>query len=74
MVDTNKDAVKFHPENSIILEKWTGDIKDRTLWDLIQFLQSKTLIIWIFNIGLGLTCHHSLASTYKHKIFDQAYN
>lgn len=41
VVDTNKEAVKFHPENAIILDKWTGDIKDRTLWDLIKFLQSE---------------------------------
>ncbi len=41
VVDTNKDAVKLHPENAIILDKWNGDITDRTLWDLISFLQSK---------------------------------
>lgn len=41
VVDTNKDAVKFHPENAVILDKWTGDINDRTLWDLIPFLQSE---------------------------------
>ena len=41
MVDVNKDAVKYQPENAIVLERWTGDIHDRTLWDLIPFLQSK---------------------------------
>lgn len=41
VVDTSKDAVKFQPENAIILDKWTGDISDKTLWDLSRFLQSK---------------------------------
>ena len=42
VVDTNKEAVKFHPENAIILDKWTGDIADKSLWDLIRFLQSNS--------------------------------
>ena len=40
MVDTNKESVKFHSENALILDKWTGDVHDKTLWDLIHFLQS----------------------------------
>lgn len=45
VVDTKKEAVKFHPENAIILDKWTGDISDRTLWDLLPFLQSGLCIL-----------------------------
>lgn len=39
-VDTDPQSVRFHRENSIILEKWTGDITDRTLWDLIPILHT----------------------------------
>lgn len=40
MIDTNPKSVKYHQDNTIILDKWTGDIHDRTLWDLIPFLLS----------------------------------
>ena len=56
VVDTKKEAVKFHPENAIILKKWNGDISDRTLWDLIPFLQSELTLVQIFSglcIGAG---------------------
>lgn len=43
MIDTNPKSVKYHLDNTIILDKWTGDIHDRTLWDLIPFLLSKPL-------------------------------
>ncbi len=46
IVDTNKEAVKFHPENAVILKKWSGDINDRTMWDLISFLQSKMVKVF----------------------------
>ncbi|XP_003386476.1 PREDICTED: mitochondrial import inner membrane translocase subunit TIM50-A-like [Amphimedon queenslandica] len=38
MVDTNPLSVKLQPENSIILDKWTGDIYDTSLKDLGAFL------------------------------------
>ena len=41
MIDTDPKSVKYHLDNSVILDKWTGDIHDRTLWDLIPFLLSK---------------------------------
>jgi len=48
IVDTDPKSVKFHPENSIILDKWTGDIHDRTLWDLIPFLQSMPAVVYAY--------------------------
>ena len=42
MVDTNSLSVKLQPENSIILDKWTGDIYDTSLKDLGAFLLSKS--------------------------------
>lgn len=41
IVDTDPETVRLQPENSIILDKWTGDINDKSLWKLITFLQSK---------------------------------
>ena len=46
IVDTDRKSVKFHPENSIVLDKWTGDVEDKTLWDLIPFLQSMFSCRW----------------------------
>ncbi|XP_064402873.1 mitochondrial import inner membrane translocase subunit TIM50-A-like isoform X2 [Halichondria panicea] len=40
IVDTNSKSVKFHKDNSIIMEKWTGDVDDKTLWELIPLLQT----------------------------------
>ena len=45
MVDTDPKSVKYHVDNAIILDKWTGDIHDRILWDLIPFLLSKFVIV-----------------------------
>ena len=42
VIDTDSKSVKFQPENSIVLDKWTGDILDRTLLDLVPFLQSES--------------------------------
>ena len=41
IVDVDKEAVKYQPENAVVMEKWNGDISDKTLWDLVLFLQSK---------------------------------
>lgn len=39
MVDTHEPHAKRQPENAIILPKWNGDPKDRTLVALIPFLE-----------------------------------
>lgn len=45
IIDTDSKSVQFHPKNSIILEKWKGDISDRTLWELVPLLQSQFLTV-----------------------------
>ncbi|XP_026749884.2 mitochondrial import inner membrane translocase subunit TIM50-C-like [Galleria mellonella] len=40
VVDWNKGATKFHPQNSLILKKWTGADDDTTLLDLANLLQT----------------------------------
>ena len=44
MVDTDPKSVKYHLDNTIILDKWTGDIHDKTLWDLVPLLVSKFIV------------------------------
>lgn len=41
IIDTEQQSVQLQPENSIILDKWKGDITDRTLWEIVPFLQSQ---------------------------------
>ena len=41
IIDTDSKSVQLQPENSIILDKWKGDVSDKTLWDLVPLLQSK---------------------------------
>ncbi|CAK1580807.1 unnamed protein product [Parnassius mnemosyne] len=40
VVDWNKQAVKFHPQNSLILNKWKGNDDDTALLDLANLLQA----------------------------------
>ncbi|KAL5463246.1 hypothetical protein EMCRGX_G032126 [Ephydatia muelleri] len=40
IIDTDPKAVETHPDNSIVLPKWTGDIHDKTLFDLVPLLQA----------------------------------
>ncbi|CAG9791082.1 unnamed protein product [Diatraea saccharalis] len=40
VVDWNKAATKFHPENSLILKKWKGADDDTSLLDLANLLQT----------------------------------
>ena len=39
LIDTKEEHARLQPENSIILDKWTGDSKDKTLVALIPFLE-----------------------------------
>lgn len=39
MIDTKEEHARLQPENSIILDKWQGDPKDKTLVALIPFLE-----------------------------------
>ena len=58
MIDTDPKSVKYHQDNTIILDKWTGDIQDRTLWDLIPFLLSMyncTKLQQISSLSLSLS-------------------
>lgn len=41
MIDTDSMAVKKQPENSILLDKWTGETSDPTLVNLSSFLLSQ---------------------------------
>ena len=43
IIDTDPASVKLQQENSIILNKWTGDIYDNSLNDLASFLLSNNL-------------------------------
>lgn len=38
VLDTDPKSVKFHPQNSIILSKWSGDTADTALQDLAPLL------------------------------------
>ncbi|KAF9496368.1 NIF-domain-containing protein [Pleurotus eryngii] len=40
LLDTHEDHISTHPENSILLPKWTGDPKDKGLVSMIPFLES----------------------------------
>ncbi|CAH2049052.1 unnamed protein product, partial [Iphiclides podalirius] len=40
VVDWNKQAIKFHPQNSLILKKWKGNDDDTALLDLANLLQT----------------------------------
>ncbi len=39
IIDTKPSHVREQPENAIILPKWTGDAKDKTLVSLVPFLE-----------------------------------
>jgi len=41
VLDTKPEHVRLHPENAIILPKWTGDPQDRGLIAMIPFLECK---------------------------------
>ena len=47
MIDCDEKAPKDNIRNAIILKKWEGDPADRTLFDLIPFLQSKYCVAFI---------------------------
>ena len=47
MIDCDEKAPKDNLRNAIILKKWEGDPTDRTLLDLIPFLQSKYSEVFI---------------------------
>ena len=47
MIDCDEKAPKDNIRNAIILKKWEGDPNDRTLFDLIPFLQSKYSVVFI---------------------------
>ena len=38
VIDWNKNATQDNPENALILPKWNGDMNDRSLFGLTQFL------------------------------------
>ncbi|XP_047029427.1 mitochondrial import inner membrane translocase subunit TIM50-C isoform X1 [Helicoverpa zea] len=40
VIDWNKQATKFHPQNSLILKKWKGADDDTALLDLANLLQT----------------------------------
>lgn len=40
-IDFTDEIVPYHQENTIVLPEWKGDGEDRSLYDLIPFLESK---------------------------------
>jgi TFIIF-interacting CTD phosphatase-like protein len=40
-IDYTDDVVPYHTENTILLPEWDGDGNDRSLYDIIPFLESK---------------------------------
>ncbi|XP_034935088.1 mitochondrial import inner membrane translocase subunit TIM50-C-like [Chelonus insularis] len=40
VIDWNPNSVKLHPENTLILPRWTGNDNDTTLYDLAVFLKT----------------------------------
>lgn len=49
VVDWNKQATKFHPQNALILKKWKGADDDTALLDLANLLQSKLTLIEVLS-------------------------
>ncbi|CAL5870149.1 uncharacterized protein PFLUO_LOCUS4384 [Penicillium psychrofluorescens] len=39
LIDTKEEHARLQPENAIVMNKWTGDPKDKTLVALIPFLE-----------------------------------
>ena len=39
MIDTKEEHARLQPENAVVLDKWHGDPKDKTLVALIPFLE-----------------------------------
>ncbi|XP_066595493.1 mitochondrial import inner membrane translocase subunit TIM50-C-like [Prorops nasuta] len=40
VIDWNGESVKFHPENTLKIPRWTGNDDDTTLYDLAAFLKT----------------------------------
>lgn len=57
MLDSHAPHLKKNPENAIILPKWQGNPKDRTLLQLIPFLE--------FVSGLGINDVRSVLKSYE---------
>ncbi|XP_046822411.1 mitochondrial import inner membrane translocase subunit TIM50-C-like isoform X1 [Vespa crabro] len=43
VVDWNNESIKYYPENTLKLERWTGDDNDKTLYHLAAFLKTISL-------------------------------
>ena len=70
MIDCDEKAPKDNIRNAIILKKWEGDPADRTLFDLIPFLQSKYGVVFIqFPRYSGLKQIIDLRDTEKSRYF-----
>ena len=39
-IDHTDEVVPYHSENTILLPEWNGDADDRSLYDIIPFLES----------------------------------
>lgn len=40
VIDWDEESIKYYPENTLKLKKWTGDDNDRTLYHLAAFLKT----------------------------------
>ena len=63
IIDTDRKSVQLQPENSIIVDKWKGDVDDRTLWELVPLLQSESDAIIDRGSPLMITHYELCVST-----------
>ena len=47
-IDCNAASCSRQPENSLVLDKWDGEVEDKVLFDLASFLKSKISLISFF--------------------------
>lgn len=44
-IDFNDEKVEFHKDNCIVLPMWEGDFDDRSLYDIMPFLESNIAVL-----------------------------
>jgi len=57
IIDLNKDAFKFNPENGFKLKAWKGEEDDVVLGELADFLRGKQLMNLITDLCVSIGLH-----------------
>lgn len=60
VVDTNQESLSSHPENGLLIKKWTGEADDKVLYDYTAFLQGTNHVIYnLYSISTtnSLSCN-----------------